>query len=50
MRMWYTHILRDDQARAVAAIPAPRTTQAKAADAPQRWECLRSEPCGTNGV
>ena len=24
----------------------PRTPQAKASDAPQLWECLRSEPCG----
>ena len=46
MTMRYTHIGLDDQARAVAAIPAPRTLQAKASDAPQLWECLRSEPCG----
>jgi len=46
MTMRYTHIGLDDQARAVAAIPAPRTPQAKASDAPQLWECLRSEPCG----
>jgi hypothetical protein len=46
MTMRYTHIGLDDQAKAVAAIPAPRTLQAKASDAPQLWECLRSEPCG----
>ena len=46
MTMRYTHIGLDDQARAVAAIPATRTPQAKASDAPQLQECLRSEPCG----
>ena len=46
MTIWHTHIGLDDQASAVAAIPAPRTLQAKASDAPQLWECLRSEPCG----
>ena len=46
MTMRYTHIGLDDQARAVAAIPAPRTPQAKVSDAPQLQECLRSEPCG----
>ena len=35
-----------DQARAVAAIPAPRIPQAKASDDAPPWECLRSEPCG----
>ena len=44
--MRYTHIGLDDQAKAVAAIPAPRPPQAKASDAPQLQECLRSEPCG----
>ena len=46
MTMRYTHIGLDDQAKAVAAIPAPRPPQAKASDAPQLQECLRSEPCG----
>ena len=46
MTMRYTHIGLDDQARAVAALPAPRTPQAKASDAPQLQEYLRSEPCG----
>ena len=46
MTMRYTHIGLDDQARAVAAIPAPRTPQAKASDDAPLWECLRSEPCG----
>ncbi len=46
MPMRYTHIGLDDQARAVAAIPAPRPLQAKASDDVPLWECLRSEPCG----
>ena len=45
-RTRYTPIGLDDQARAVAAITATRTPQAKASDAPQLQECLRSEPCG----
>jgi hypothetical protein len=45
MTMRYTHIGLDDQARAVAAIPAPRTPQA---DHPgtDSWECIGSKTCG----
>ena len=46
MTMRYTHIGLDGWAKAVAAIPAPPPPQAKASDAPQLQECLRSEPCG----
>jgi hypothetical protein len=45
MTMRYTHIGLDDQARAVAAIPAPRTPQA---DQPEEefWEYIGSKTCG----
>ena len=45
MTMRYTHIGLDDQARAVAAIPAPRTPQT---DQPEEesWEYIGSKTCG----
>ena len=45
MTIRYTHIGLDDQARAVAAIPAPRTPQA---DRPEEesWEFIGSKTCG----
>ena len=45
MTMRYTHIGLDDQARAVAAIPAPRPPQA---DQPEEasWEYIGSKTCG----
>jgi len=42
MTMRYTHIGLDDQARAVAAIPAPRTPQAKASDDAPLWKSLET--------
>ena len=45
MTMRYTHIGLDDQARAVAAIPAPRTPQADRPDT-ESWESIGSKTCG----
>ena len=45
MTMRYTHIGLDDQARAVAAIPAPRTPQADHPATASR-ESTPSKPCG----
>ena len=45
MTMRYTHIGLDDQARAVAAIPAPRTPQPHQREE-ESWEHIGSKTCG----
>ena len=42
LTMRYTHIGLDDQAKAIAAIPAPRTSQPDA----ESWEHFGSKTCG----